>query len=304
MPLPLIAIGAAAAALSIGSTVHSTMKTRKWQKLHNEALVAVQETEKRALKTQELFNKEAENLGRLYVAEFANLKRAADFLQNARLKHRDLNRQIANIPMAEIGHWQHMHNEATKSLGIGALGTAGTAGAGIAVAQGLYTAAGILGTASTGAAISGLSGAAANSARLAWLGGGALSAGGAGVAGGLATMMTAANVVMAPVAIGAAAWGQWKAHRVQKEVEVKLKEFAAFETKTRSKEILLEAGLMRIRENRKVTVATSASLKRTLSTAESDGGKSAYSVYLKAKALSECLGAQVLTPQQLRQLNR
>lgn len=219
------------------------------------------------------------------------------------MKYRDLNQQIANIPTAEIGRWQHLHGTATKSLGIGALGTAGTAGAGIATVQGLYTAAGIFGTASTGTAISGLSGAAANSARLAWLGGGALSAGGAGVAGGLATMMTAANLVMTPIAIGAAAWGQWKAHQVQKEVAAKLKEFAAFEAKTRSKESLLEAGLMRIRENRKATVATSASLKRTLATAASDDGKSAYSVYLKAKALSECLGAQVLTPQQLRQLN-
>lgn len=41
-----------------------------------------------------------------------------------------------------------------------------------------------VGTASTGAAISGLSGAAAESATLAWLGGGALSTGGLGVAGG------------------------------------------------------------------------------------------------------------------------
>ena len=37
MPVPLIIIGGAAA-VSIGSTVHSTWKSRKWKKIHAEAL--------------------------------------------------------------------------------------------------------------------------------------------------------------------------------------------------------------------------------------------------------------------------
>ena len=303
MPIPLIPIAIGAAALSVGSTVHSTIKTRKWQKLHNEALVKAQATENRTRTMLGRFNKEAESLGKLRVSEFSTLKKAADFLENAKVKERDLNPQLASIPKAQIERWQLLHGEAMKSLGMGAVGTAGTAGAGVATAAGLYTAAGILGTASTGTAISTLSGAAAQSARLAWLGGGALTAGGAGMAGGIATMMTAANVVMTPVAIGAAAWGQWKAHKVQQEVEKKLKEFAVFETKMRSKETLLKAALGRINENRGSVRKTAASLKSSLATANHEDGRAAYAVYLKAKALSECLDAPVLSQQQVRQLN-
>ena len=303
MPIPLIPIVIGAAALSVGSTVHSTLKTRKWQKLHNEALAKAQETEARTRDALRRFNNQAEGLGKLSVEELANLQKAAEFLRNAKTKSRNLNPQLANIPTAQIDRWQKLHGEAMKSLGIGTLGTAGTAGAGVVTAAGLYTAAGIFGTASTGHAIANLSGAAANSARLAWLGGGALSVGGAGMAGGLATIMTAANVVMTPVAIAAAAWGQWKAHKVQQEVEKKLKEFAAIETKMRSKETLLRSAQGRISENREAIRRTSASLKSSLATSSPQNGQAAYAVYLKAKALSECLGTPVLSEQQIRQLN-
>ena len=303
MPLPLIPIAIGAAVLSVGSTVHSTLKTRKWQKLHNEALAGAQETEQRTRNVLNIFNREAQSLGKLRVEELATLKRAADFLKNAKIKDRNLKPQLANIPTAQIDRWQKLHGEAVKSLGIGTLGTAGAAGAGMATAAGLYTAAGIFGTASTGTAIAGLSGAAAHSARLAWLGGGALTAGGAGMAGGLAMMMTAANVVMTPVAIAAAAWGQWKAHKVQQEVEKKLKEFAAFETKMQRKETLLKTALLRIAENRQAIQRAVGSLKTELSTAKPQNQQSAYAVYLKAKALSECLDAPVMTQSQMRELN-
>ncbi|MEN9207039.1 MAG: hypothetical protein Q6L50_10945 [Gloeomargarita sp. GMQP_bins_120] len=57
-----------------------------------------------------------------------------------------------------------------------------------AAAGGTFTLASLIGTASTGAAISSLSGAAATSATLAWLGGGALAAGGGGMALGSAIL--------------------------------------------------------------------------------------------------------------------
>ena len=56
------------------------------------------------------------------------------------------------------------------------------------MAFGAYSAAGLLGTAGTGAAIAGLSGAAATNATLALLGGGTLAAGGLGIAGGTAVL--------------------------------------------------------------------------------------------------------------------
>ena len=304
MPIPLIPIVVGAAALSVGSTVHSTLKTRKWQKIHNEVLKNAQATGERTKDMQERFNTEAEHLGRLRVSELQTLHEAATFLENAKVKDRDLSPQLAEVPMAQIQRWKQLHGEAMKSLGIGAAGTTGTAAAGVATAAGLYTAAGILGTASTGTVISTLSGAAANSARLAWLGGGALTAGGAGMAGGVATMMSAANVVMTPVAIGAAAWGQWKAQRVKREVESKLKEFAKFEADMNSRQALLQSALQRVNENHNAVRKAAASLKRSLATASPQDAQHAYAVYLKAKALSECLGAPVLSQQQIRQLNR
>ena len=303
MPIPLIPIAIGAAALSVGSTVHSTLKTRKWQKIHNEALNSANATAERTEKVQERFNAEANELGRLRVSELETLREAATFLENAKVKNRDLSPQLAKIPTAQVQRWKQLHGEAMKSLGIGAAGTAGTASAGLATAAGLYTAAGILGTASTGTAISALSGAAANSARLAWLGGGALTAGGAGMAGGVATMMSAANVVMTPVAIGAAAWGQWKAQRVKREVESKLKEFGKFEADMNSRQALLQSALHRVNENRNAVKMAAESLKRSLATADPQDAQQAYAVYLKAKVLSDCLAAPVLSQQQIRQLN-
>ena len=124
------------------------------------------------------------------------------------------------------------------------------------------------------------------------------------MAGGMATMLSAANVVMTPVAIGAAAWGQWKAQRVKREVESKLKEFAKFETEMSSKQALLMSAQQRVNENRKAVQKAAASLKRSLSTASPEDAKQVYAVYLKAKALAECLSASVLSPQQIRQLNK
>lgn len=66
------------------------------------------------------------------------------------------------------------------------VGAGSIAGGGLAVGSwALVTA---LGSASTGAAISGLSGVAATNATFAWFGGGALAAGGAGMAGGAAVL--------------------------------------------------------------------------------------------------------------------
>lgn len=66
------------------------------------------------------------------------------------------------------------------------VGAGSIAGGSLAVGSwGLVT---VLGSASTGMAISGLSGVAATNATLAWFGGGALAAGGAGMAGGAAVL--------------------------------------------------------------------------------------------------------------------
>ena len=76
-----------------------------------------------------------------------------------------------------------------------ASGSVSAATAGAVSAFGAYSAVGLLGSASTGTAISSLGGAAATNATLAWLGGGSLAAGGFGVAGGAAIL---GGIVAAP----------------------------------------------------------------------------------------------------------
>ena len=88
-----------------------------------------------------------------------------------------------------------VNEDALKEMGeLGSLaskmvsGTVEGLAAGGLMAFGAYSAAGLLGTAGTGAAIAGLSGAAATNATLALLGGGTLAAGGLGIAGGTAVL--------------------------------------------------------------------------------------------------------------------
>lgn len=82
------------------------------------------------------------------------------------------------------------------------VGVGAGAATGGALSVGSWALAVSLGSASTGAAISGLSGVAASNAALAWLGGGALAAGGAGMAGGSIVL---ALLAMVP-AVGLASW--------------------------------------------------------------------------------------------------
>lgn len=77
------------------------------------------------------------------------------------------------------------------NLGAWVAGLLGSAGAAAGTGVGVTTVATAVGTAGTGASISGLSGVAAEGAMLAWLGGGTLASGG----GGMALGATALNVV-------------------------------------------------------------------------------------------------------------
>ncbi|MFZ2511968.1 MAG: hypothetical protein WAW85_12885 [Gordonia sp. (in: high G+C Gram-positive bacteria)] len=120
----------------------------------------------------------------------------------------------------------------SEGLGIlGGLAGGAAAGAGAGAAAGAI--AGAIGTASTGAAISGLSGAAASSATMAWLGGGALSAGGGGIAAG-ALVLNSVIVGPALLATGFAVGKQGakattKAVTAETEVEVAIAELDVFD---------------------------------------------------------------------------
>lgn len=99
---------------------------------------------------------------------------------------------------------------------------AGFGGAvGGATAVGAWAVVSMVGSASTGAALSGLSGVAAYNATLAWFGGGALAAGGAGMSGG---MMVLGGIVAAPIIFLSATSSYKKAKKIMLENEKVLKE--------------------------------------------------------------------------------
>ena len=82
--------------------------------------------------------------------------------------------------LEKVGRFNSGFNSAIN-VGVGSI-------AGGSLAVGSWALVTALGSASTGAAISGLSGVAATNATLAWFGGGALAAGGVGIAGGAAVL--------------------------------------------------------------------------------------------------------------------
>jgi hypothetical protein len=108
---------------------------------------------------------------------------------------------------------EKFNSEYNAAIGIG---TGTIAGGSLAV--GSWALVGALGSASTGAAISGLSGVVATNATLAWFGGGALAAGGAGMTGGIAML---GGIVAVPL-IALASVGTHKKAKEFEEEKIKL----------------------------------------------------------------------------------
>ena len=105
-----------------------------------------------------------------------------------------------------------------RNLAEGVAGSAASAGFTIGAPVVAWTMVGALGTASTGAAISGLSGAAATSATAAWFGGGAVAAGGLGMAAAPFALSGIGVIVGLPVhiAIGAKVAGRSERKNLEK----------------------------------------------------------------------------------------
>lgn len=103
---------------------------------------------------------------------------------------------------------------------------AGGTGAGAALAAGSWSMVALVGSASTGTAISTLSGVAATNATLAWFGGGALAAGGAGMAGGTLVL---GGVALLPVMAIAA----WHSRSKTKEINLEIDKVRHADMQTR-----------------------------------------------------------------------
>lgn len=126
--------------------------------------------------------------------------------------------QVERKSLAELDRPQDVETPEIAEMRISAYESAdllkdglGAVPAGVLTGAGAMGAVGWLGTASTGASISGLTGVAASNATLAWLGGGSLAAGGWGVAGGTAVL---GGLVAGPVI---AVMGLSMASRMNKE---------------------------------------------------------------------------------------
>lgn len=121
-----------------------------------------------------------------------------------------LNVEFATRTLQKVEMFNSEYNSAIN-VGAGSI-------AGGSLAVGSWALVTALGSASTGAAISGLSGVAATNATLAWFGGGALAAGGAGMAGGMAVL---GGIVAIPM-VYFAAKGSHKKAKEAEEAKIKV----------------------------------------------------------------------------------
>ena len=180
MPIPLIVpIGIGAATLvTTGIGVAEIIKARKRRKNAQAKWDASQRTPGStpppASESVKELNLKLAELSYVRLEANSTLGRAAEFMGQVS-PSKQVNLEAVGVTSNHIADWisrSETADELLKTLsGIG-VGAAGVYGA--------WAAAG-LGTASTGAAISGLTGAAATTAKLAWLGGGAAAVGGGGM---------------------------------------------------------------------------------------------------------------------------
>lgn len=156
----------------------------KSTQVQNRAEIIVDVAERKMQKAKTATNSAIQDLGRLKLQIYGtDIKEFVDIF--SRIKEVDFQDSliIDEYKTLDVNSVQLREMETASVNALDALkGLAAGAGAGVLAGWGTCSAVMALGTASTGAAISGLSGAAATNATLAWLGGGAIAAGGGGMA--------------------------------------------------------------------------------------------------------------------------
>ncbi len=114
------------------------------------------------------------------------------------------------------------------------------------------------------------------------------------MAGGLATLGTAASVAAIPIGLGAAGWGQWKAHQLKGKVEEALRDFAKSEAKMRQQAAIMNAGMQRTSELRDSIQNAASALTGQLAQSDENNLEDLHQVYKLARLLEE----PVLAPEQ------
>lgn len=195
MPLPLIPLVLGGVALMTGGYgakkgydakndyQEAKSTNARAEEIYDSAQSDLEEARKKAKESLEVLGKQKlsiyENSLIPFVEAFSKLKKVN--FEDSVFKNGE---KIDEVTQGEMKEIEVSLLEVSSILqgGASSLGAGGLAG------LATYGGVGLLGKASTGAAISTLSGAAAKNATLAWLGGGALKAGGLGVAGGTAVL--------------------------------------------------------------------------------------------------------------------
>ncbi|MFC3848057.1 hypothetical protein ACFOPX_05900 [Helicobacter baculiformis] len=184
MPLPFILWGAAALAagygIKKGMDAHDDMQEIK--KLHEEAKSKHDKAKHNLGNMQNQARNTFESLGELqYAITLTSVEKYKEIIDRLQVAHDQGWLQV--FGQESMDHLKRVETSIVDlETAIG--GALAGVGAGAMAGFGAWGAIGLLGSASTGTAISALSGAAATNATLAWLGGGSLASGGFGIAGG------------------------------------------------------------------------------------------------------------------------
>ena len=200
MPLPLILIGAAVAAVTAGAYgvkkgIDAYSDNEEADELNEDAEALLSEAEQRLKREKNECTKRLEELGRLKLEAWHNqLGRFVSIFESLREVEVVGDPGLDDLALStdELAEMKKLSSHASEVV----TGGLSAVGSGALVGMASYGGAAMFATASTGTAIGSLSGVAATNATLAWFGGGALSAGGMGMAGGMAVL---GGIVAGPV---------------------------------------------------------------------------------------------------------
>lgn len=186
MAVPIILGGFAivAGVTGLAKGVKAVIDNNNASDLNDSANDIVRKAEEALNDTKESTETALQNLGQAKVDilknEVTNFLNTFQKIKNVDFQH-DGNLDNYALNNFDITELSLLKQEVSFVISSG-LGIVGGVTGGALAAFGAYNGVMLLGTASTGAAISGLSGAAATNATLAWLGGGSIAAGGGGMA--------------------------------------------------------------------------------------------------------------------------
>lgn len=228
-----------------------------------------------------------EDLGKTRLEAMVTLGKAVKFLEQAKLKDRELLEKFNIITPEQLVRFSNASVSAHEILA----GGASALSSGVATATAAYGLVGMLAKAGTGTAISALSGAAAKSATLAWLGGGTLAAGGGGVAAGTAVL---GGLVVVPAILVIGLWRLKRAGDVENQVEESIAELDIDEAKKRRLVAALDAVLARVTELKESTIKLRDELEHLLSSSSPDNEHDAYRVAKVAVSLGQLLDIAIL----------